>query len=89
MTGGGGSWTGGGGSWTGGGGGRGAGGGGGTGVGTLTVMGRVGNVTVGRVSCRPLWPEAAAAVQKPSTAIAAKNAPRQIDRSRRSVFTSQ
>ena len=61
-------------------------------MGTVTVIGRVGNVTVGRVrvgTCRPLWPEAAAAVQKPSTAIVAKNAPRQIDRSRRSVYTSQ
>jgi hypothetical protein len=88
MTGGGGSWIGGGGSWIGGGG-TGAGGGGGTGMGTVTVMGRVGSVTVGRVTCRPPWPEAPAAVQKPSTAKAAKNAPRQIDRSRRSVYTSQ
>jgi hypothetical protein len=56
-------------------------------MGTVTVTGRVGNVTVGRVrvvSWRPLWPEAAA-VQKPSAAIVAKSAPRQIEWSRRSV----
>ena len=81
MTGGGGTWI--------GGGGTGAGGAGGTGIGTVTVTGRVGSVTVGRVSVScpgPPWPEAAA-VQKPSTAIAAKSAPRQIKWSRRSVFT--
>jgi hypothetical protein len=94
TTGGGGSWTGGG-SWIGGGG-WGAGGGGGTGIGRVTVTGRVGNVIVGRLrvgkvrlgTWSPLLPEAAA-VQKPSTAIAAKNVPRQINRSRRSVYTSQ
>jgi hypothetical protein len=53
-------------------------------MGRVTVIGTVGNVTVGRVSCRPLFPEAAA-VQNPSTATVAKSAPRQINRSRRSV----
>lgn len=62
-------------------------GGGGTGAGTDSVIGSVGSVTVGRVSvgsCRALWPEAVA-VQKPSTAIAAKSPPRQIKWSRRKV----
>jgi hypothetical protein len=81
ATGGGGTTTGGGGSWAGGGG---KGGGGGTGMGTVTVTGKVGNVTVGRVNWRPLLPEAAA-VQKPSAATVAKSTPRQINRSRRSV----
>ena len=55
-------------------------GGGGTGAGTESVIGSVGSVTVGRVSVGSpgvLWPEAVA-VQKPSTAIAAQSAPRQI-----------
>jgi hypothetical protein len=46
-----------------------------------------GSVTVGSVTVGgggPTWPEAAA-VQKPSAPIVAKNAPRQIKRSRRSV----
>ena len=62
-------------------------GGGGTGAGTELVIGSVGSVTVGRVSvgsCGTLWPEAVA-VQKPSTAIVAKTAPRQIKWSRRNV----
>ena len=67
-------------------------GGGGTGAGTDSVIGSVGSVTVGSVtvgrvsvgSCRALWPEAVA-VQKPSTAIAAKSPPRQIKWSRRKV----
>ena len=56
-------------------------GGGGTGAGTETVIGSVGSVTVGRVSVGSrgaLLPEAVA-VQKPSTAITAKSAPRQIE----------
>ena len=55
-------------------------GGGGTGAGTEIVIGSVGSVTVGRLSVGSrggLWPEAVA-VQKPSTAITAQSAPRQI-----------